>query len=177
MSTVIVTIFVNAAHTHAHHPLPQSVSIANVNVHSPHLPFVQCHEKLPHVLRVFNPVQSHEPSQFAPSVWAPSVTTSANALPSCYGMEKKPGVKEMSKDASSTPQESLYALTGSGQMDVQHPPTTMNAQAVESQIMELKNVLKHRRINVLMPYKANVWEQLLNQYGLADRYPFLPFQI
>jgi hypothetical protein len=137
------------------------------------------HKSPQHVTRFFRKVQVPKAVQLAPYALETVPTTLQNVHWTTSGMAPKPDAEETKMGKSSTPPAKLSASIGNNPKGAQPETTTTdtNVQAVEDRIMELNIVLMLRKSNVLTPYKAQAWQQLLSHYNLLDKYPCLSHQI
>lgn len=126
--------------------------------------------------RIFRPAQpegSIPPVQF---VLAVTPTRLSNARQPNYGITPIHPLPHAPTRCSPCEMESQFAANGN---DTRVAPihltiTDISVPAALLRLTELKSVLELRRSQALTPYNAQVWESLLVESGLAQRYPSLP---
>ncbi|KAG6329158.1 hypothetical protein ID866_9929 [Astraeus odoratus] len=92
-------------------------------------------------------------------------------------------VPETSRASSSIRMGRCCAGTSSALQAAQANSTAMNAQAVETQVMECKTaptasqLIAHLESKAITPYHPEAWAHLLHTYGLESKYPSIVTQL
>ena len=110
-----------------------------------------------------------------PYVWGATSTSTPNVLCPSSGMEERPVCEETNKaDLSSSTVSQCVSNSKPWQGAQTHPtPHDTYVQGAGSQDTVPSSVLRHRRANLLTPYKPNTWHSWLDQHGLLEKYPTL----
>lgn len=126
-------------------------------------------------IRIFDLGQAERPYQPAPSALVENPTGLGNATP------RQPGMVVPQPPTASTRPSCFdlvprFASTGNAPRDARAPlilPST-SAPVAGSHLTELRTALELRRTQALTPYDPDIWQQLLVQSSLIDKYPAIP---
>ena len=140
-----------------------------------HILVCTCHypPKLNNLL--FSPAQAQKVQQSVPFVSDKKCVTSSSVNPIHYGMDQRPDAEKTIKEGLYPQQDLSCVLTGIFDRDALCKVTMIvtSVQAVETRTTVLRSVLKHRKNQVLTPYNPSIWDQLLQECNLLEKYPNL----
>ncbi|KAL4267742.1 hypothetical protein AB1N83_002993 [Pleurotus pulmonarius] len=127
------------------------------------------------VIRIFDRGQAERLYQPAPFALAEKLTGSGNAMP------RQPGMVVSQPPIAST-RPSCFDLvprsasTGNAPQVARAPltPPSISVPVADSHHMELRTALQLRWNKALTPYDPDIWQQLLIQSSLINKYPAIP---
>jgi len=110
-----------------------------------------------------------------PYVWGTTNMSMPNVPQPSSGTEERSVCEETSKADLSSLTVSRFVSISKPWEGVQTQPTPHDTyvQDAGNQDMAPSSVLRHRRANLLTPYKPSVWCSWLDQHGLLEKYPTL----
>lgn len=126
--------------------------------------------------RIFPMAQTQKPILFVPSAWAPTCTMYMHATPPDHGTAD---MLQWPKDTKETftCERTMFpsAWTGKGCKAVPVPSTTPSIFAwdVVQPLTELTDVLECRKHKELTPYHPDMWEDMLQEARLMQKYPHI----
>ena len=134
----------------------------------------------PLIPQVFRQVQEAPHSLPVPYVWGISLTESSNVSPQLSGTGlTKPSPNVFEVNYCYTKTTNPFAPIGNTKEVAPANDTTNEIFALDAvrPATELRHVLELRKLNVLTPYKSDIWEQLLFHAGFLHEYSHVPINL